>query len=326
MDVWNRKCSTHLFLLHEVIMKPRHFFVLIVLFGAACLYGQQSVNVDQAGMNNEIIIEQLGQNNQADVIQRVNNSTSQVEQTGSNNEVYQLNSANSSGYINDQYITQTGNNNRAVQMGLNGTGYGVQQITQTGFNNYASQLRRGDASSAYITQLGTRNEAEEKIFAASDHAKATIIQDGNDNTDRIHIEGSQALSGHDKAIIETHGNDNGRLIDAVSINLVGDNHTARIYQGLEGDVNSNQASINLVGNFSNAATGSNATITQEYGNNNSARINSVGISNGTSTENGLEIVQHGSNNLGELNVFGVGLEGSIIQLGNNMTVRVTRTN
>lgn len=307
-------------------MNPRHFLILLLLLAVVCLYGQQSVKVDQAGINNEIIIEQLGQNNQADVIQRVNNSTSAVEQSGSNNEVYQLNSAKSSGYINDQYITQTGNNNRAVQIGLNGTGYGVQQINQTGYSNYASQLRRGDASSAYITQIGSRNEAEEKIFAASDHAKATIIQDGNSNTTRIHIEGSQALSGEDKATIETHGNNNGNFFDGVSINLVGDNHTARIYQGRDGDVNNNQASINLIGNFSNAETGSNATISQESGNNNSARINSIGINNGKTTDKGLEIVQQGSNNFGELNVFGSGLEGSIIQLGNNMSVRVTRTN
>ncbi len=310
----------------RVKMKLLKFIIVLIFTVTLHLYAQYDVKVEQDGNNNEILVNQSGLFNKINVLQRTDNSRSVINQDGTGNVIAQINENSDSGAITKQKVVQDGDFNYASQVSLKGTGWGEQRIHQTGSYNNATQLRLGDVSSAIITQAGNNNNASENLWIHAENATAKIIQDGDYNYSRIDIDGSQALADYNAALIETHGNSNGCECSPVRINLVGDNHSAKILQGTKGDIDNNNAVIRLVGIYSNADTGNKATISQEYGNGNEAQITSIGMQNGSNTENGLLIQQQGSNNYGDLQVYGMGLGGSIIQIGDNMSVRVIRTN
>ncbi|HPG40730.1 MAG TPA: hypothetical protein PLP19_16830 [bacterium] len=314
-------------------MKKLCYPAILILFFCPPGNAQQTATIDQIGNNNQVMIEQIGFENAVNVIQKVSNSVSLIEQNGSRNEAFQLNSSFDVYNAYKQQITQKGYRNEASQNHLAGNNLGMQKITQTGNWNLASQVTTADASSAIISQAGNYNNAEEKILWPSNRGEATISQDGNHNNSLILIAGNQSRSQEDKATIISNGSYNGSNTQPVSILLVGDNHSATIEQGREGMISNNTAAINLVNPLnSNSDTGSNAKISQENGGNNTAYITSIGLNNGKSDINQdgdadrLQINQYGANHYGELNVFGSGLGGIITQTGNGSIVKVTRTN
>ncbi len=167
------------------------------------------------------------------------------------------------------------------------------------------------------------------VFALSFHLYAQydvkVEQDGNNNEILVNQSGLfnkiNVLQRADNSRSVINQDGTGNVITQINENSDSGAITKqKVVQ--DGDYNYSRIDIDGAQTLSDY----NTTISQEYGNGNEAQITSIGMKNGSNSENDLLIQQHGSNNYGDLQVYGMGLGGSIIQTGDNMSVTVIRTN
>ncbi len=293
--------------------------IFFILFTCISIAQSNVATTSQTGQFNEAFVEQLGSTNIAEIVSTGNynldnSNNSHVFKVPHTSLKYLgpmlAKGITQQGDLNEAHITQSFNNGTAgigqsgnhdlstiIQddpshtAGSNHSAW-VDQLNGNYNKSYQSQSGLGEIS--YIRQYGSRNNIHMEQY---DYASNEAVQKGNYNnltqyqigttapvdgvwnTANAYQIGSRnyAVQNQDgnsnNSLITSRGKYNGVLGDEIKTDQVGNSNSASIEEGLLGVVNYSLASVNQSGNLQTA------TVSQEAGDYNEARINQTSLSN-----------------------------------------------
>ncbi len=310
-------------------MKNLFVSLFVVILFATVTFGQSNTaTTTQTGSLNAAFVEQLGSTNTAIILSSGNNNDDHsfithaftVPNTSISYPAPMLaKGVTQHGNFNTGLITQSWNYNKAgiAQYGnsdmatinqmdptVSSTSYRNAWIDQLdGNTNTASIMQVGQVDESYILQKGGLNNAQ---VTQINVALSDVVQNGSGNHLTQFQSGgglspnmneaysyqigntnyaTQSQSGAaNKSLITSIGSSNGLLSDAISTLQTGNGNSASIEEGLAGAVNFSLASILQTGSLNNA------TVSQEGGNLNEARVSQ------TTDGNIAHVVQSGASN------------------------------